>query len=123
MKRTITILPETEGATLCLSFRGTITAEDFTEFHEKPLLKILESHDHYNLYVIYEDDFEGWSEDAAALSFKCISAISPKARKAAYVNAPDSRHLLMKIVQPLTHLQVRYFESGEEKEALDWIGE
>lgn len=121
MTKTITILPQSEGATLCLAFSGTITPEDFTEFHEKPLLEILKHHDHYNLCAVYNDDFEGWSEEAADLSFKCISLISPKARRAAYVNAPDSRRLLMKMVQPLTNLEVRYFDAGQEEEAFNWV--
>lgn len=121
MKKTITILPETEADLLCLSFSGTITASDFTEFHEKPLLNIIEKYDHYNLCSIYEDDFEGWSEEAADLSFKCITKISPKARRAAYVNAPDSRRLLMKMVQPLTSLEVKYFDAGQSAEAITWV--
>jgi hypothetical protein len=121
MKKTVTILPETEGSLLCLSLTGVIKPEDFAEFFEKPLQAIIAQYDHYSLFVVYDEAFEGWSEEAADLSFKCISAISPKARKAAYLNAPDYRHLLMKMVQPLTHLEVRYFDSGQEQEALNWL--
>lgn len=121
MKKSITILPETEGAVLCLSFAGTITSADFIEFHEKPLLDIISKYDHYSLCSIYEEDFEGWSEEAADLSFKCITKISPKARRAAYVNAPDSRRLLMKMVQPLTSLEVKYFDAAQKSEAIAWV--
>ena len=123
MNRTVTILPGTDKSLLCLSLTGVVQAGDFTEFFEAPLNAIIARYDQYSLLVVYDKAFEGWSEEAAELSFKCISAISPKARKAAYVNAPDSRHLLMKMVQPLTLLQVRYFETGEEEDALNWVRE
>ncbi|MDB5491019.1 MAG: hypothetical protein JWO78_868 [Micavibrio sp.] len=123
MSKTIIILPETEGPTLCVSLTGIIAAEDFSEFFEKPLREVLNRFDHYNLYAVYQEEFRGWSEEAADLSFKCISAVASKAKKAAYVNAPDSRRLLMKMVQPLTSAEVRYFDSGEESQALAWIRE
>jgi len=121
MDRTVTILPGTEKSLLCLSLTGVIQAGDFAEFFEKPLMAIIAEYNHYSLFLSYDENFEGWSEEAADLSFKCISSISPKARKAAYVNAPDYRHLLMKMVQPLTHLEVRYFDAGQEEEALNWL--
>lgn len=123
MTKTLQILPETNNATLCISATGRVTAEDFSELFEKPLLQILEKYDHYNLCMVYEPAFEGWTEEAADLSFKCISVCSPKVRKAAYVNPPQSRMLMMKMLEPLMNAEIRYFDSAEIQDALEWVKE
>lgn len=121
MTRTITVLPETTEDTLCLRLTGTITAEDFTANFGDPVYKMVADLDRYNLYVFYDEHFEGWSREAADLSFKCISQCSPKARKLAYVNAPDSRMLMMKMLQPIMQADIKYFELDQKDEAMKWI--
>ena len=81
MTKTITKLPETTKDILCLRLTGTITPEDFTENFGDPVYKMVAENDQYNLYVFYDENFEGWSREAADLSFKCISQCSPKARR------------------------------------------
>jgi hypothetical protein len=120
MTRTVKILPETSNTTLCLALTGTVTKDDYLEFFDKPLRDILDKNGFYNLYVDYVD-FEGWSPEAADLSLKCLTACGPKARKAAYVNPPGKRVLLMKTLEPILKAEVRYFNAGEENEALSWI--
>lgn len=122
MGKTIEILPETAGSVLCLRFSGIITPEDFVEEHEKPLLKIIEKYGHYSMYIDYSPDFIKWSPEAADLSFKCITACGPKVRRCAYVNPPQERLLMMKLLNPITtNAEVRYFNNGEQAIALEWI--
>lgn len=118
---TIEILPSTHDATLCLRLSGEITAQDFIDYFDTPLQDILAKHGYYNLYVHYAPDFKAWSPEAADLSFRCISTCSPKARRLAYVNAPDSRMLMMKMLNPIMHAEIRYFDEPQRQEALDWV--
>lgn len=121
MTKTITTLPQTKQATLCLNLTGVIDSETFLRDFESPLLRIIEKYGYYNLLVEYADGFEGWSAEAADLSFKCISAISPKARRCAYVNPPESRVMLMKIINPILTGEVQHFNADQREEALEWV--
>lgn len=123
MQKSITILPETSDALLCLNLTGVITAEDFSAYFEKPLNDILEKHGHYSLLVNYDPNFVRWEERAADLSFKCISSISPKARRCAYINPPDSRIMMMKLLHPMMSAEVKFFNTGQYDEALSWVRE
>lgn len=121
MGKTIITLPETHDATLCLRLTGMITPEDFTEFFGDPVYRLVDTYGYYNLYIYYDQAFEGWSREAADLSFKCISQCSPKARRLAYVNAPDSRMLMMKMLSPIMQAETKFFEDSEKDEALRWV--
>jgi hypothetical protein len=118
---TITTLPETKDATLCLRLSSEITADDFNDFFDTPLKEIVAKYNYYNLYIYYDPTFRGWSPEAADLSFKCISTFSPKARRLAYVNAPDSRMLMMKMLEPIMNAEIRYFDDDEKQQALEWV--
>lgn len=121
MAQTITILPETSGSVLCLNLTGAVDAAAFREFFDKPLNAILAKYGHYNLLVNYDAGFLRWEEEAADLSFKSIAACGPKARRCAYVNPPESRIILMKIMNPMLTGEVRYFNPDQKVEALTWV--
>lgn len=121
MNPTITALPETTESTICLRLTGMITAEDFTALFDTPVQRSVDTKGYYNLFIYYDPAFEGWTREAADLSFKCISKYSPKARRLAYVNAPDSRMLMMKMLEPMMQAEVRYFDDDKKDEALSWV--
>lgn len=123
MQHSITILPESQGPALCLTLTGIITAADFIAFFEKPLNAILAEHGHYSLFIHYDSGFIRWQEDAADLSFKCIAKCSPKARRCAYINPPESRIMMMRFLDPLMTGEVRYYNQDQYDEALGWIKE
>lgn len=121
MSLTVITLPDTSETTLCLQLTGLITTEDFTTYFDIPVQKAVEKHGFYNLFIYYDPHFEGWSREAADLSFKCISQYSPKAKRLAYVNAPDSRMLMMKMLSPIMQAEIRYFTEQQKDEALQWV--
>lgn len=121
MTETVKILPETNETTLCLRLSGTVTAEDYMKNFDGPVKKIADTNGWYNLYVLHDDSFAGWSPEAADLSFRCISEYSPKARRLAYVNAPDSRMLMMKMLKPMMKAETRFFDLEEADEAMAWM--
>lgn len=121
MTETIIVLPETTETALCLRMTGMISAEDFTKNFGNRVAAMAEKYAYYNLFVLYDENFEGWSREAADLSFKNISQFSPRARRLAYVNAPDSRMLMMKMLSPIMHAEIKYFELEEKDEALKWV--
>ncbi|MCM2343618.1 MAG: STAS/SEC14 domain-containing protein [Alphaproteobacteria bacterium] len=121
MSRTVITLPGTSETTLCLQLTGLISADDFTTYFDVPVQQAVEKHGFYNLYIYYDPQFEGWSREAADLSFKCISQYSPKARRLAYINAPDSRMLMMKMLSPMMQAEIQYFTETQKDEALQWV--
>lgn len=121
MTKTIETLPQTSGALLCLRLHGTVSAEDFIAAFDAPLKAVVEKYGHYSLYLHYAPDFVRWSPEAADLSFKCISAFSPKVRRCAYINPPPERLLMMKFLDPLMAADVRYFNENEQDDAMMWI--
>lgn len=121
MSRTVITLPGTSETTLCLQLTGLISADDFTTYFDEPVQQAVEKHGFYNLYIYYDPQFEGWSREAADLSFKCISQYSPKARRLAYINAPDSRMLMMKMLSPMMQAEIQYFTETQKDEALQWV--
>lgn len=120
-EKTVEILPETNDTTLFIRLRGTVTEEDYMENFDKPVKEIAYGQGMYNLCVIHDESFKGWSEGAAYHSFECISEIGARARRLSYVNAPDSRRLLMKMLSPIVQAERRYFDAEEEEEAIAWM--
>lgn len=121
MSQTVFVLPETNETTLFLRLTGTITAEDYMAHFDRHVKHIADTNGWYNLFVLHDPDFVGWSQEAADLSFRCISEYSPKARRLAYVNAPDSRMLLMKMLGPIMHAEIRFFDLEQKDEAIKWM--
>lgn len=122
MENSITILPETDDRTLCVHITGIITLHDYKEFFVKPLHAIIAKHGEYNLYAYYSHDYQSWTVDAADFSFKCYAEVGMAARKSAYVNAPDSRHLILKMLQPLMpKAEIRFFDEHQQEEAMAWV--
>lgn len=120
-KRTIEILPETNDTTLCIRLSGTVTYEDYMDHFDVPVKRIADTNGWYNLYVLHEPDFVGWAKEAADASFRCISEYSPRSRRLAYVNAPDSRRLLMRMLDPIMKAEIKYFDYDDRDEALAWV--
>ncbi|MFN3826460.1 MAG: STAS/SEC14 domain-containing protein [Micavibrio sp.] len=121
MTQTIFPLPNSKEGTICLRLTGMITPEDFMKYFDAAVEQAIEKHGYYNLFIYYDPAFEGWSREAADLSFKCISKCSPKAKRLAYVNAPDSRVLMMKMLSPMMQAEIQYFEDEEKDKALSWV--
>lgn len=121
MSETVIILPESHDAILCLRLTGMVAADDFTKNFGDRVYQMVADYGQYNLYVFYDENFEGWSREAADLSFKCISQCGTKARRLAYVNAPESRILMMKMLRPLMNAETQYFNLADRDQALQWV--
>lgn len=123
VSKTVITLPGTDENSLCLRLTGTVDAADYEEFFYAPMRTFLAAGTRYNLYLLYDEKFTGWTEEAADLSFKCISSTVSLARRVAFVDAPDSRMLMMKIFLPVMAGEIRYFETDEAEQALIWVKE
>lgn len=121
MEGTVQVLQETTSTTLYIKLTGRVTLDDYMQNFENLVRKMVQENGWYNLYVYYDPDFAGWQENAAEASFKCISECGPKARQLAYVNPPDSRRLMMKMLQPIMNAEMRFFEDEEQEEAKAWM--
>lgn len=78
-------------------------------------------HKNFNLLVFYDEAFEGWSLEAADLSFETFRSSARKRISWPHVNAPEARILMMKMMKPMTNAQVRYFDKSALAEALAWV--
>ena len=123
MSETITILPQSNDTALCVRLTGMVSASEYAEKFGAAVEKMASEHQNFNLLVFYDEGFQGWSLEAADLSFKNFSQFSPQARKLAYVNAPETRMLMMKMLKPMTDAQIRYFAKNALVEALEWVCE
>lgn len=121
MTNTITIMPETSATTLFVHLHDTISVDDYIQFFDTPVRAIQQKNGWHNLLVYYDRDFKGWSEQAAALSFKCITDIGSTARRLAYVSPPDQRILLMKMMRPIIKAETRYFNLEDLDDAIAWM--
>ena len=122
MEKTILLLPETDDRTLCLEMRGNIALRDFQDSFEAPLRAIIARQGSYNIFAVYTDDNARWQEDAAHYSFRFYNEIGPLRHRVAFVNAPDSRHLITKILQPvIINGEARFFDPDQRDEALTWV--
>ena len=121
MTKTITIMPESNDTTLFVHLHDTIGVDDYMQIFDAPVRAIQKKNGWYNLLVYYDRDFKGWSEQAAALSFKCITDIGGTARRLAYVSPPDQRILLMKMMRPIIKAEIRYFNLEDLDEAIAWM--
>ena len=123
MTETITVLPQSNERSLCVRLSGMIDSAEYLEKFASAVERMAATNKDFDLLVFYDEQFKGWSREAADLSFKNFSQFSPKARRLAYVNAPQARVLMMKMMQPITEADVRYFERDELDDALSWIRE
>jgi len=121
MTATMTLMPETDENTVCVISTGLVESEDFINAFEKPFRERLAKHGFCNAYVKFDENFLGWTPEGAETSFKFITDIAPFVRKVSYVNAPDSRRLLTSMVQPLSSGEARFYDLGQEEEAMAWI--
>jgi hypothetical protein len=117
----IVVLPDTDNETLCVSLYGVVNEPDYTKNFHSLLQDFVERGQIFNLLINYDSTFKGWERDAADLSFKSIINYGQKTRKMAYVNAPDSKMLQMKLTAPLLSGEVRFFEQDELGNAIQWV--
>lgn len=121
MSQTVTILPETDDKTLCVHVTGVLNTDDFEKNFINPVKAIIARYGEFHLYAFYNDDYQGWDTSAAESSFKAYSELGPFGRRCAYVNAPDSRHLILKMLRPLMpDADIRFFDSDEAAQAMAW---
>lgn len=116
----ITILPQSDEYTLCLLLRGVITRADHQANLAAPMRERIEKNGYYNLVLIYDPDFEGYTPDGADSSFQSIKEMGLKARRIAYVN-PTARKLFQtKITRNMLGGDVRNFEKDDVEKAIAW---
>ena len=117
----MTLLPETDDMTVCVGFDSFVTGDNFNEVFKANFLPRFEKNGFCNVYLRFAESFQGWTDEGAETSMKFIMENLSSARKLVHVNAPDSRRLMVSMLQPMSPVQVRYFELGEEQEALEWV--
>ena len=114
-------MPQTNARTLFVRLHDMVDAQSYMANFDAPVRAIAQKNGWYNLAVIYDSDFKGWSEEAAALSFKCITEIGSTARRLAYISPPDQRILLMKMMRPIIKAETQYFNIEDIDDAIAWM--
>lgn len=122
MTQTVKILPQSNDTTLYLRLYETVTLDDYLKYFVEPAKKIADTNGWYNLMVIHDESFKGWTAEAADVSFRYLLEYCPMARQVAYVNATDSRMLLMKMLEPvMKDAEIRFYELSQLDEAIAWM--
>ena len=117
----IVVLPESDEKTLCVTLKGVVTLDDYKKRFYDRLKTIHEKNGGYNLLINYDESHKGWDKEAAEMSFQSIIDVGKDAKKLAYVNAPDSKMLQVKISRPILGGEIRFFEKDELDKAIKWI--
>lgn len=121
MPDTVTILPETDDTTLCLTFSGAVTKEDHYNNLVVPMRAMIERHGYYNLAIHYTTDFKGFHPDAADQSFNSIREMGHYARRIAYINPTERKLFQTNLTRTLLgESEVRNFEDHERAAAIAW---
>ena len=107
---------------LFLRLYDAVTLDDYLKYFVQPAKKIADTNGWYNLMVIHDESFTGWTPEGAEVSFRYLVEYCPMARRVAYVNATDSRMLLMKMLGPvMKDAEIRFYELGQLDEAMAWM--
>jgi len=107
---------------LFLRLYDAVTLDDYLKFFVEPAKKIADTNGWYNLMVIHDESFTGWTPEAAEVSFRYLMEYCPMARRVVYVNATDSRMLLMKMLGPvMKDAEIRFYELDQLDEAMAWM--
>lgn len=121
MQSSVTLLPESDETTLSVLVTGVVKADDFEKNFIMPIKAMIASHGEFNLCAFYSDDYQGWDPAAAESSFKTYANFGAFGRRCAYINAPDSRHLILKMMRPIMpNADIRFFETEESDGAIAW---
>lgn len=120
---TVTLLPESDEQTLCVSLHGWVTLHDYKTFFDDEVRKRIHTQGFVKLLIMYDADFEGWKEDAAEMNFRSICELAPKTRRTAYINPGEAKIMMMKLAQPIVGGEMRFFTLEELPDALKWIKE
>jgi hypothetical protein len=118
----IITLPESDDSTLCVTYTNIVDVGEYETCVCNPIAEMVEKGHKFGMLVNYDEDYKGWSKEAAARSFRFIIDNARHARKFAYVNPPEARIFQVKMMRILFgRSEVRFFEAGKLDEALQWI--
>ena len=114
------IMPESEGNVLCIRHSGVISMAQ-ANIIRKYLEDIAEKYDSLRGLVFYDEDYKGYTVEAAEISLHFMMDLGEKAEKIAYVNAPETRKKLNETVPELAGAEIRYFAKEELQDAISWV--
>ncbi|HQX26791.1 MAG TPA: STAS/SEC14 domain-containing protein [Alphaproteobacteria bacterium] len=117
----IITLPESDDSTLCVTYTNIVDVEEYETCVCDPIAEMVDKGHKFGMLVNYDDEYKGWSKEAAARSFQFIIDHGKYARKFAYVNPPEARIFQVKMTRKLFGGEIRFFEAGKLDEALQWI--
>ena len=83
MMQTVEILPQSNDTTLYLRLKETVTLDDYLKYFVGPAKNIADANGWYNLLVIHDESFQGWTAEAADVSFRYLLEYCPMARQVA----------------------------------------
>lgn len=115
------ILPESEGNILCLEIGERVTLKNYQEIFEPAMKEILAHHTDARAVISYTRPFLGWDIDAAEHDIQTMTAVGRNVKKVALVHPPESVISRWQILTPLLGGEVKVFEDGQFKDALDWV--
>ncbi len=120
---TVRLLPESDETNVCVSYHGMLDAADYDRNLHQNILSRANEHGYFNLLILYGEDFQGWTPEAAEADFRSICQLADKPRKLAYVNPDKNKVMVMKLTQPILSGETRYFSTDEYDIAMKWLKE
>jgi hypothetical protein len=121
--QSVITLPETDAQTLCLRFTGAVTKKDHYDYLVVPMRAIIEKYGYYNLVLVFDPTYQGYTPDAAEQSFNTINELGKFSRRIAYVNPSPRKMFQTSLTRILLGKDVRNFSTEELAEAIAWAKE
>lgn len=120
-RQSVQVMAETEGKTLCLRNSGLVTAEDHTMYLYNNIAMLVQKFGSFNMLIVYDDDYQGYTPEAADSSIRSMLDYGSYVRKLAYVNPPETRIKLHKMLPDIFSGEVRFFDKENLSSALTWV--
>ncbi len=120
-RQSVLVMSETEGKTLCLRNSGLVTAEDHKKYLRENVATLVQKFGTFNMLIVYDDDYQGYTPDAADSSIRAMLDYGAFVQKLAYVNPPETRIKLHKMLPDIFSGEVRFFDKDSLSTALTWV--
>ena len=121
--QTVIPLSNCPAHAVCVTMTSLVNKHDHKKYFRDDIARLYDKQGWIAVLIIFDQNFIGWDPEGAEASWQSILEFGPKDRRVAYINPPDKRVLLHKLSEAIFRGEVKFFQTGEEQAALEWIKE
>ncbi len=115
----IELIENVENATLQVAASGKLSSDDYATF-EPAVSGLIEAVGKIKVLFVMHD-FHGWELGAVGEDIKFATKHCRDIERIAMVGEKDWEKWMATICKPFTMSKIKYFEAGQEDEAMQWL--